>query len=715
MSKRMLILFLLLAVIPLGLLGWLGVRVGVEDESQVKSQLRNVLMGRLQDTRSQIIRSLGSMERTFLKAFTEWESKQEALNKMLRSPPNKQKKRTKAPKQIKQNKEAKQGKVPKLKKILSLGSRFRRHHRQLRRFSLNMKAQGLRPKKKSLGGPFAPLAQVLGTPSAVELLLQKDGQRRLMIRQRNLALSRQMFWVAPSGRVLYPDRSKPLTPQEKAFMDRTKSIWERKAILSQHGAVGSRRAEPTKTKGAATPKRQGILSAPSSGVQLQLSGSSGVNSGNYGSYGRTGSSLHASNANRYGRANAAPNNYRSGPQQASRPSKQLPAPVKQGKKKRGDSIVQLAAGRSHGWLVWFWEEGIHLLFWKRLKDGGVIGAEVDRIVLMSHVIGTLPDTRDKSQKQTGRIVLNDEKGAPIYQWGQYKSAKGEQPLAKVELAYPLHAWHLRYYGPEHKQFAALTGRIRVQMIMVLLLVGLGFLAMLFYLYREYSRDMREAAQRMTFVTQVSHELKTPLTNIRLYAELLENKLTEEQPRAKRNLQVIVDESQRLSRLINNILTFARQRRKVHKLRPTKVAVVAFLERIVEQFQPQLKAKGFSIEMTHQVEGEVLADPDALEQILCNLLSNVEKYATEGQWVGIKSIQEEQMIHIEVCDHGPGVEPAMQKDIFQPFVRGRDKLSDVAGTGIGLTIARDLARMQEGDLALCASEEGACFRLSLPKA
>jgi signal transduction histidine kinase len=255
----------------------------------------------------------------------------------------------------------------------------------------------------------------------------------------------------------------------------------------------------------------------------------------------------------------------------------------------------------------------------------------------------------------------------------------------------------------------------MQMIVLLLLVAFVVIVVGLYLYHEYSRDMRDAAQRLTFVTQVSHELKTPLTNIRLYAELLEGRLPEDQPRSRRHIGVIVNESQRLSRLINNILTFARQRRSTIKLRPSSLQISDVIDRIAEQFQPSLEAKGFQVEITSDETMKVMADVDAVEQILGNLLSNVEKYASDGQWVSIRCFRNtDDAVHIEVQDRGPGIPSSKQAEIFQPFVRCSDKLSDgVSGTGIGLTIARDLAWMQGGDLVLISGKDGTCFRLTLP--
>ncbi|MFN9971371.1 MAG: sensor histidine kinase, partial [Phycisphaerae bacterium] len=133
--------------------------------------------------------------------------------------------------------------------------------------------------------------------------------------------------------------------------------------------------------------------------------------------------------------------------------------------------------------------------------------------------------------------------------------------------------------------------------------ALAVLALL--LFRDYSRDMREAAQKVSFVNQVSHELKTPLTNIRLYAELLETDFDEmgtelagnrsgSESKVRRRIAVINEEVQRLSRLIGNVLTFAQQRKTPQVPRPVPQIPDAVIDRVLERFRPSLEAAGIAV-------------------------------------------------------------------------------------------------------------------------
>jgi signal transduction histidine kinase len=224
--------------------------------------------------------------------------------------------------------------------------------------------------------------------------------------------------------------------------------------------------------------------------------------------------------------------------------------------------------------------------------------------------------------------------------------------------------------------------------------------------------MRDAAQRVSFVNQVSHELKTPLTNIRLYAELLEQNLPDEGESA-RQLGVIVSESQRLSRLIGNVLTFARSQNDKLALHPSRGSVDACIRFVLDHFEAVLEARGVRSAFDGHAGADVEFDRDAVEQILGNLFSNVEKYAASGGVLEIASRQDGDWTTVAVRDRGPGVPKGQEERIFKPFHRLSNRLSDgVTGTGIGLAIARDLARKHGGDLTVTPSNSGACFVVKL---
>ena len=369
----------------------------------------------------------------------------------------------------------------------------------------------------------------------------------------------------------------------------------------------------------------------------------------------------------------------------------------------------IAAGED-GWYSWFWDSGLQLLYWRRLADGHVAGAELGRIQLLADVVAALPatDPTDESQRHD-RIVLLDARGTPVYQWGSYEPPPGGTARLERQLSPPLGAWTLRYHVSDSGIAAATTssttlGLTAGLLALVLVVAGLGL-----YLHRESSREIRDATLRVGFVNQVSHELKTPLTNIRMYAELMEQGLDTEDHRARRHVRIIVAESQRLSRLIANVLTFARQRRDAVVVRPAEGCLDATIEEVLTQFRPSLEREGVRVAFDRGAPEALRFDADIVTQVVGNLVSNVEKYAARGGVLDVTTGIEGRLATVEVSDRGPGIPTASVRRIFRPFVRLDDAITEGAtGAGIGLALARELARLHGGDLELRPVERGACF-------
>ena len=366
----------------------------------------------------------------------------------------------------------------------------------------------------------------------------------------------------------------------------------------------------------------------------------------------------------------------------------------------------------HGWYAWYWDTGLHLIFWRRDSSGRLIAVELDRVRLLADLLVELSTDPGRAESSTswGRIVLEDSQGRVIFQSAAAATEAISVDVVERRLSPPLGAWNLRAEYWAGGTVGALGTFLRLAgLIMVAaLLAGLAFI-----FHRESSRELREASERVGFVNQVSHELRTPLTNIRLYAELLERRLAEDDEN-RSYLDIIVAESGRLSRLIGNVLSFARRNRGSLVIYPVEGLVDDTLRSVVDQFRPSLEGKGIEIALDMAAPRPIRFDPDAVEQVVGNLLSNVEKYAGGGKMVEIASRQTEMKTVVRVVDHGPGIPAKRQEAVFEPFVRLSDRLTEgVSGTGIGLAIARELALLQGGELRLLATEVGACFELELP--
>ncbi|WP_370280449.1 sensor histidine kinase [Pontibacterium sp.] len=371
-----------------------------------------------------------------------------------------------------------------------------------------------------------------------------------------------------------------------------------------------------------------------------------------------------------------------------------------------------------GWIAWYADTRLHHIYWRRNNEGTVIGFALNGARLTADLITNLPTSPIQIQADAplhnAEIRLINSRGEQIYAWGQLAEdalVKSSKPLKLLPLSHPLGSWRLEYYAPALN----VQGASWISMALVILATTLGLSVIAWLIYREYQRDMRLAQQRVNFVNQVSHELKTPLTNVRMYAEMLEQSLPydPESERSQRYVGVISNESQRLSRLIDNVLSFSRLGRGSHTITPMPGTVADCVETVVEHFTPALSQRGLKVVYSAEDRTLVQIDCGALEQILNNLLSNCEKYAANSGEIAIRSWSDAGMSYLRVADNGPGIPKADWHMVFTPFYRCSNQLTDgVTGTGIGLGLAREIARSHGGDLVIESSDQGASFLISL---
>ncbi len=375
------------------------------------------------------------------------------------------------------------------------------------------------------------------------------------------------------------------------------------------------------------------------------------------------------------------------------------------------------AAAAQGWHGFYHGGGLRLVFW-RTRGERVVAIEWDRMQMLADLVAALPATTgDTPLALTTRTALLDAAGDVQYAWGGFEPAPHVPPAANLALAPPLGGFRLVLWAPPAMLTAPWLGSAAFGISLALGAVAIALIGLALYLARERTRELRLTSQRVAFVSQVSHELKTPLTNIQLYAEIvaadLDARDDEGTSRDRAHLAVIVAESQRLSRLITNVLTLTRGQQGRLRLHRTRGVVDEAIRDALTALSPSLAARGIALHFAAGAPRPVHFDADAVQQILANLLSNVEKYAASGKRAEIESCQSGAVTTVVVRDHGPGIPPKHWQRVFEPFQRLSDRLTDgVAGTGIGLDIARRLARLHGGDLRLIPTAAGAAFELTL---
>ncbi len=392
------------------------------------------------------------------------------------------------------------------------------------------------------------------------------------------------------------------------------------------------------------------------------------------------------------------------------------------------SATRSAGSENFGWMTWYHRRGIVLgLWWEQSSDWRTM-IVLPRARWMSDVVGKLPESNSTNGSVLNNVSdatlpggltqLIDVEGKVIYQWGSAPSSSWEQlqaqsPTASLALDEPLEGWRLQVFASQD-----LRQRLSGDSLLIPLMLSVAALALALILVGAFvtfnlNRQLRLAASRVSFVNQVSHELRTPLTNIRMYADLLAQQFEDnpEHPEAAERIVVIQGESQRLSRLIGNVLQFARPAAR-GQLRRTPVVLDELVEQVLATFRPRLLRAGFRIELNLQTPEPRQLDADAIEQILVNLIGNAEKYAASGKVLQVSTQASDECVIIDVQDQGPGIAAQHIERVFAPFVRLSDGLEDPAGTGIGLTIVRQLAQEHGGTCEVIPSAHGAHFRCKL---
>lgn len=219
-----------------------------------------------------------------------------------------------------------------------------------------------------------------------------------------------------------------------------------------------------------------------------------------------------------------------------------------------------------------------------------------------------------------------------------------------------------------------------------------------------------------FVSSVSHELRTPLTSIKMFAETL-RLLNQRDPRKRREyLEIIEGETERLSRLIENILDFAKIERGVKEYRFSESNIVEAVRRAIRAMKYQFSAEKAKFKTRLPAKELVLrVDPDAVEEVVLNLLSNALKYSTGKKEVGLRLIRRDGRVAIEVSDNGIGISKEDVTKIFDPFYRAKGSHSiQAGGTGLGLALVKHIVDAHNGTISVESKVgKGSVFTVELP--
>ncbi len=246
-----------------------------------------------------------------------------------------------------------------------------------------------------------------------------------------------------------------------------------------------------------------------------------------------------------------------------------------------------------------------------------------------------------------------------------------------------------------------------------------FLVGFYFMYRLGVSQIDLVNQQQDFVSAVSHELKTPLTSIRMYGEMLQAGWVDEDKK-KSYYDFILDESERLTRLINNVLQLAKLTRNEKQPDLKYHKVTELMDGIQSKVATQIERAGFELKLScdqHTAQFKIKVNQDWMMQIMINLIDNAIKFSANAdkkvielscQCVNNKTIQ------FNVRDYGPGIAKDQMKKIFKLFYRSENELTrETVGTGIGLALVYQTAVNMNGNVDLVNTKPGAEFRINFP--
>ena len=317
------------------------------------------------------------------------------------------------------------------------------------------------------------------------------------------------------------------------------------------------------------------------------------------------------------------------------------------------------------------------------------------VAYRGNVMATLRTQTDRSYLESSQ----EPSGELLYQ------TRLSAPLAELELIFSI------------KRLPAGPGGVLlgwVSLILTLVLCGGIYL-----MYRLGLSQLELVQKQQDFVSAVSHELKTPLTSIRMYGEMLLAGWADEDKK-QGYYEFIYHESERLSRLIANVLQLAHMTRNEPQFDLKPVAVAELVDLVQSKIASQLQRAGFELEIGEEDvpgDAEVLVDADAFTQIFINLADNAIKFSARAEKKLIQlqcSVQKDGAMLFTVRDYGPGIPPGQLRKIFTMFYRSENELTrETVGTGIGLALVHQLVGAMNGKVDVRNRDPGAEFRVSFP--
>lgn len=354
----------------------------------------------------------------------------------------------------------------------------------------------------------------------------------------------------------------------------------------------------------------------------------------------------------------------------------------------------------------------HIIFYRNVKRGSEIfvqGFIVELRTYLSNLIQNEIKFYPQEQNLSLEFSSHEKK---LFTYGDHKP--GAATLLTAPLPSPLANISLSIYVTQ-KQRAPGSGMLMFLGIAMLLVLGGGLICV----YKLTQGQLALASKRQDFVSAVSHELKTPLTAIRMYAELLQNSWVANEEKKQKYYNQIASETERLTRLIQNVLNLSKLDGNRWNVQLRKDRPKAVLDDFIATYSKNVEKQGFELTVSSDTdikEIAILMDRDAIMQILMNLVDNSLKFSKNADY---KMINIELRLHgtdmyLAVRDYGPGIPQSEMTKVFQEFYRVENEMTrKTSGTGIGLSMVKKLCNLTNMKIELENANPGLRTKIHFP--